>query len=35
VLLGMVTTFDVLRVLTYVPENEPHAGPSRHTGYTR
>lgn len=33
VLLGVLTTFDLIRVLTRVPAIEPLAGTIRHTGY--
>ena len=35
VLLGVVSAFDLLRVLTRVPAIEPHPGLIRHTGYSR
>lgn len=35
VLLGVVSTFDLLRVLTRVPAIEPNAGLIHHTGYSR
>jgi len=35
VLLGVVSAFDLLRVLTRVPAIESHAGLIRHTGYSR
>jgi CBS domain-containing protein len=34
-LLGVVSTFDLLRVLSRVPATEPHADLTRHTGYSR
>lgn len=35
VLLGVITTFDLLRVLSRVPATELHAGLTRRTGYSR
>ena len=35
VLLGVISVFDLIRVLARVPAIEPHAGLIRHTGYSR
>jgi len=35
VLLGMISVFDLIRVLTRVPAIEPYAGLIKHTGYSR
>jgi CBS domain-containing protein len=35
VMLGVITTFDLLRVLSRVPATEPHTGLTRRTGYSR